>query len=502
MNQSQPRIAHWQLGPGLLLSGALLLALAACGTAQPTAPSATATVPPPPTDTPLPTPTPTPTPTPIPTPPPLPYYDLNVSYDHDAHRAEVAEHLVLFNDGSDTWSQVVFSVPPAYWPDVWTLNAVQAAWGTERLSVTPLQSGTVLTVPLPAPAPPGQAVEVLLAFTLQLPPLDPAAWPPLSNMGWGPQVTQFGEWYAAVVPYRDGQGWLSWPYHPVGDPTVNEIATYNVHVAAAEGLIVAAPGLVGEQAGNWHFQLARARSFAFHVSPDYQFVEQIVDGVPIRSYYLRGSEWAGQAVLTTTVQAFGLFSERYGSFPYPELIVAQNGRYGGMEYSAFVSQSSYAYQTYSTDPRDLLVSLTAHEVAHQWWYGAVGNDQVHQPWLDEGLATYSEALFYETYYPDIVPWWWDTHVDRWNPVYYLDSTIYEFADTPTYLHQVYGQGARFIRDLRMAMGDEAFFAFLQDYRATYDGQLAGSADLVATARAHTTVDLSPLVQQYFEHPDF
>ena len=34
----------------------------------------------------------------------------------------------------------------------------------------------------------------------------------------------------------------------------------------------------------------------------------------------------------------------------------------------------------------------SHEVAHEWFYGLVGNDQGRDPWLDEAFATYAEAL--------------------------------------------------------------------------------------------------------------
>ena len=37
-------------------------------------------------------------------------------------------------------------------------------------------------------------------------------------------------------------------------------------------------------------------------------------------------------------------------------------------------------------------SAIQHEVAHQWWYGIVGNDEFHDPWLDEGFATWTERL--------------------------------------------------------------------------------------------------------------
>jgi aminopeptidase N len=38
--------------------------------------------------------------------------------------------------------------------------------------------------------------------------------------------------------------------------------------------------------------------------------------------------------------------------------------------------------------------LVAHEVAHQWWYSIVGNDQYREPWLDETFASYSEQDLY------------------------------------------------------------------------------------------------------------
>jgi aminopeptidase N len=43
-----------------------------------------------------------------------------------------------------------------------------------------------------------------------------------------------------------------------------------------------------------------------------------------------------------------------------------------------------------------LPELAAHELAHQWFYGLVGNDQARDPWLDEGFATYAQAVVDDT----------------------------------------------------------------------------------------------------------
>jgi aminopeptidase N len=39
--------------------------------------------------------------------------------------------------------------------------------------------------------------------------------------------------------------------------------------------------------------------------------------------------------------------------------------------------------------------LVAHEVAHQWWYGLVGNNHHQHAFLDEGLAEYASFLYFE-----------------------------------------------------------------------------------------------------------
>jgi aminopeptidase N len=41
------------------------------------------------------------------------------------------------------------------------------------------------------------------------------------------------------------------------------------------------------------------------------------------------------------------------------------------------------------------LGVTSHEVAHQWFYGLVGNNQGRDPWLDEGVTSWAEARFEE-----------------------------------------------------------------------------------------------------------
>jgi aminopeptidase N len=280
------------------------------------------------------------------------------------------------------------------------------------------------------------------------------------------------------------------------------LADYDVQIFADPALVVAAPGEETVQGHVRHYQLSGARSFAFLASPDYQLIQQEATGLTVRSYYLPDYAGAAQAAADVASRALTLYSDLYGPYPSLGLVVAQNAYLGSMEYSGLVSLSDQAYVNYQESPRAQLVTLTAHEVAHQWWYGAVGNDQVHEPWLDEAFAKYSEALYYERYHPELVQWWWDAHITTHNPAGPLDRTIYDFEDSSDYFHMIYGQGARFLQDLRVQMGDAAFFEFVRTYRGATEGTLAGREDFFAVLRTRTGEDVAPLIRRYFQaHTD-
>ena len=59
----------------------------------------------------------------------------------------------------------------------------------------------------------------------------------------------------------------------------------------------------------------------------------------------------------------------------------------------------------------------AHEIAHQWFYGVVGNDQIRYPWLDEGLCRFAEYLYLDA-----------------SPVEHLDDG-YSLEQSLTFEHQ-------------------------------------------------------------------
>lgn len=86
------------------------------------------------------------------------------------------------------------------------------------------------------------------------------------------------------------------------------------------------------------------------------------------------------AYLSRVVAAIDAMADRYGAFPFDAFGLAITpGLDGGIEYPGHVMQGA-----------GTVGRTTPHEVAHQWFYALVGNDQGRDPWLDEGLASWAE----------------------------------------------------------------------------------------------------------------
>jgi hypothetical protein len=433
----------------------------------------------------------------------VPDVTLDVELFYFEHWMRVRQTVVIENTSPDAWDEVVFNVPINWMEDAFYPDSATVQLGGAVQEGYPFSDNyeTVLRVPLYRPARPGEVIEIELRYRVVIPPVASTDWPPIGTTGWTFDLIQAGEWYPALVPYHPGEGWHTWRYHPVGDPTVYPLVNCHLNVTTEEGVQVASGGFVGQEGNTWRFEVQGARGIAFLASERYQMVEREIDGIPVRSFYLPEHTLAGEAALDIAVEALALFSDLYGPYPYADLTVAENGFLGGMEYSALASVSDAVYVAYGGEPPSILHALVAHEIAHQWWYGAVGNDQVNEPWLDESLAFYSELLYFERYLPDLTDWWWVKRVDQYHPYGPVDVTIYGYDYSADFILSMYGQAARFTDALRELMGDEAFFAFTQDYYATYSGQIVTASDYFETLERHTDADLTPLLEEYFANLD-
>ena len=222
---------------------------------------------------------------------------------------------------------------------------------------------------------------------------------------------------------------------------------------------IAAPGRRIAFSERYHvYEMVNTRDFAFGASREYQAVSGSAGGVTVAAYYTNGD---GPAALASAMAALVKFEAVYGQYQWPRFVIAQTGRAGsGNEYPGII---------FVGGPLMANREVVAHEVAHQWWYAMAGNDQLREPWLDEGLAEFSAGYFFgrlSTTYSSTRP---------------LNLTIYEFPNLPApstssdpsgYNQTIYVKAAWFLNSLRLRMGNGHFFEALREvFAANRNGVL-------------------------------
>lgn len=498
--------------PSLLLSSFLFL-LSSCSPTPASIVTETATLPPPSA---LPTITPpnlTPE-TATPDTPKLtrPQYTMDVQFNYANKSALVNETIVYTNNSPDTLTSLVLAIEPTC-TQSFTLNGLLV----NQLPVTNYIFDSYnakasirhrLEIPLASPLPPNGQVTALVNFGLSLPVVanfvnenDVCS----QMFGYTAQQVNLVDWYPFIVPYVNG-GWVlndPWYY---GEHLAYESADFDISLTFTDGSlpVIASSGeeVSDPDATTRRFRLEAGRTFAFSFSDAYKVASTTVGNVTIHSYYFPFYEIPGKAVLAATAQSFEIYNQRFGAYPHKTLSIVQGDFDDGMEFSALYFHSKGMYNIFDGTLTNHLTAVAVHETAHQWWFEQVANDQGLEPWLDESLATYSEIVYYDTVQPEALDsWWWTYRFTPFELTRPIDITIYDwYGGERPYWNMTYLNGAHFLKDLRALIGDEAFFAFIQDYLAQMRGKISTTDDFFRILRQHTNADISDLVTQYFQNP--
>jgi len=419
-------------------------------------------------------------------------------------QVSVDETITYIHTAPENLTELLLVVEANLFPACF--NLIQIQWGDGKEIADYQLAGDKLTIPLPEPLKTGEQVNLHMTYELDLPAIPPPEEGSRPQpFGYTSRQANLVDWYPYLPPYRPGEGWLVHNPWYFGEHQVYTVADYDVEIrfegaaeVAGQPIVIAAssPARIEGERHIYHFE--KARSFAWSASPAYQVVSEQVEGVTIQSYAFVFHEEGNQAVLGYTAAAIRLYSQLFGPYPHDSLSVVEADFLDGMEYDGLFFLSRGFYNLYQGTPDGYLTTIAVHETAHQWWYGLVGNDQALEPWLDEALCTYAEELFYENTYPELVDWWWSFRVNYYQPTGPVNGTIYEFDGFRSYRDAVYLRGASFLEEVRRQVGDEAFFAFLQDYATRFAHQIATAQDFFSILQEHTSVDLSDLKGAYFE----
>ncbi|MBT8335358.1 MAG: M1 family metallopeptidase [Gemmatimonadetes bacterium] len=306
-------------------------------------------------------------------------------------------------------------------------------------------NGTVMRIDLPDGLEPGSMVEFEIDWSFRIPDRGRGG-KELVGDGW---IYEMAQWFPRMSVYDDVNGWqteqflgrgefylafgdydvtLTVPWDHVVDATgllqnPDEVLT-DVQIARLEEaytseeprFIVAAEEVgdpdarrVREGMATWRFVAENVRDFAWVSSrafvwdaagysyPDDDRVIQV------HSLYPREAMPLWDKVSTrATIQTLKTYGRMAFEYPYPKAINV-NGPQGGMEYPmvAFCGVRPQPDGSYSEGAERSLISVTIHEVGHNWFPMIVASDERKWTWMDEGLNTflqyYGEQDYAETY---------------------------------------------------------------------------------------------------------
>ena len=407
-------------------------------------------------------------------------YKITATLDVANARLDAVEQLELTNRSSRTIDHVNLSAVPR------ALGFLEMG-DTVTLDGEPVDAEWTTTINLRVPLDdlaPGESVEIGLAFALNVGRSPDAFSARLSSEN---GVLSFGQWFPIVSIEHDVYG--------LGDPQISftsdairlELETTTAlgrHAVACPGL-VSAPEVTGTA---WVCEVNDVRDFSFVVNPRFQLTEADADGTAIRVYTETVTGGAPADLARTALIGLG---EAFGAYPWPDLVLAEVGAGGGFS-------MEYPRAIHLTRGKVTDTYVVYHEVAHQWFYAQLGNDQQREPWLDEGFADFS-ARYLMGIGPD--------HCST-RPI---DSPVFAWEAGPTtggdwsscdgYFHTVFYRGTEFLNAIRAAVGDEAFFASIRDWVAANRHGMTTARGLLLHLDATSDADLEPIYRSYLADLD-
>ncbi|MCH5157336.1 MAG: M1 family metallopeptidase [Clostridiales bacterium] len=410
-------------------------------------------------------------------------YTIVASYDDEAHVLSATQTVTLTNRSENSFPAVKFHIYANQYREDAT-NGVVPNMYVQRAYPNGLSYGDItfdsvkvdgsavaytiegtdmdiLSVPLAAELFPNQKVTIEMTYQVTLANI-------CHRLGYTDNAVNLGNFYP-VLCHVDNGSYSTTPYYNVGDPFVSDVANYNVSLTVPDSYLVASTGNIVEVSSLngcsvYKYTANAVRDFAFVLSQNFKKLTSTVGNTQVNYYYIADAD--AEASLATAVGMLNYLNKNVGIYPYEQYSVVETDFcYGGMEYPcmSMVTSGSTSYQ-----------EAIAHETAHQWFYGLVGNNQITNAWMDEGLSEFVTYLYmdstgatslsrsmlgcYQTYtsYVDVLSNYY-SDVDR------SMRAVNEYKNDSEYVIFTYVKGALLFNSVYEAMGSTRFWKALANY---------------------------------------
>jgi hypothetical protein len=349
--------------------------------------------------------------------------------------------------------------------------------------------GPVASVSLPRTLATGESADLACAWRTTVPRVE----------GGGPLARSDGfaslAWcFPVPVSPRTGTD-LPAPY---ADWLCTDAALWRVRISLPAGMLLVAAGTETGRTGvdgRTVVDLVLDPARDFYLAVGSGLVEQPARQLSGRGPVVRclappGREAAAAFAAEAAAKAIDIFSRRFGPYPYGSFTILCGPLASlGIEFPGLtvIGEAIFtlAGAIGGVSARAMLEATVVHEVAHQWFYNLVGNDQAAEPWLDEAVAQYATRLYYLDRYSEAAA---DSYAEswatRWDRVARATTPVgmpVSAYPAVEYGAIVYGRGPIFLETLAASLGGKTFDRFLLNYVERFAWRIARGTDFLAMA---------------------
>lgn len=490
-------------------------------------------------------------------------YEIKVKLNDTLHQLSAFETITYANNSPDTLHFLYFHL----WPNAYAGNHSELAkqllsWnGKEKLFNNPDLRGYIDSlnfkvngqtirwnlVPehsdicqlwLAHPIQPGETITITTPFHVKIPE------GVVSRLGHIGQSYQISQWYPKPAVY-DKNGWHPIPYLDQGE-FYSEFGSFDVSITLPVNYIVAATGeLQNASEHRWldklavipvwtgasrnfgeafppssdliktlHYRGDRMHDFAwfadkrFHVKKGSVILPETGKEIIIWAMFTDKQAVYWQNAISFTEDVISNYSNLIGDYPYANFTAVESSITAGdgMEYPALAVIGS-AESTYSFD------DVLAHEIAHNWFYAAIGTDERRYPYMDESITSAYELMYMSKKFPGKKLWeiYFKSKklanllhiimsIDRMQEIQWMIQARNNFEQpidlpapefTPAnYNLMIYYKAAVGFIYLKTYLGDSLFNSIMHDYYRIWKFKHPQPEDLRKLFESRTDKDLS------------
>jgi len=317
------------------------------------------------------------------------------------------------------------------------------------------------------------------------------------RFGYHQGVFMLGHFYP-VLNVLDNKGWHNSDNSSFGDPFCLSSAAYLVSIDLPQEYKIISSGQIIKKVAEDNgrelnlIQAEKVRDLGLVIAGSgYQSFSRQYNQTLVNIHLPAQYRDSARDLAEKSADILKYYSCIFGSYPYGVLNVAFVPMLGfqGMEYSGLVLLREDILDGDFNKRRQSF--LLAHEIAHQWWYALVGNDQQQEPWLDEGLANWS-AYRYQQEREGLV-----LSPTASFGIIDLHQGIQQFKSQQDYYHIIYNGGGAFWLALEDELGQETVLKILRRYVSLYRFQIADTDDLLKLIKLETNRDMKEYFARWF-----